>query len=508
MKLARLLSPGLTGQLIALLAGALMTLSFAPFNYWPTGIISVFIYGLCLHTLTPKQAIWRGWFYGFGLFGAGASWVYVSIHEHGHAPIPLALLLTFMWAGSLAFCLSLNSYLYTKFLRDKPLGLLIGFPVLWVLNEWFRLWFLTGFPWLYLGYAHTETWLAGWAPLVGVLGVSFTCAITAAVGCFLYLHSTASHKIKFISISLVLSLWVIGAGLQQINWVNKKGEAITIGMVQANIPQEQKWNPQYRQKILRKYRDLTEPLWGMDIIIWPETAIPMLYSQASGYIESLDLQAKKSGSTFISGIPFSADGRDGFYNGVFSLGDTQGKYYKRHLVPFGEYMPLEEILRGLIAFFDLPMSNFVSGPTSQPYITADGLKIATFICYEIVYPDMVAAESQQADLLLTVSNDSWFGKSIGPIQHLEMVQMRAIENGRYILRGTNNGISAIIDEKGKITKRGGQFTQEVITGKAYAMSGATPFSQTGNWLIITLCFLLTLLPLLKSRLVSLLPKNG
>ena len=173
------LSPVLV-MLLAPLAGALVTLSLAPFDAWPAGILSCALYAWLLCACSERQALWRGWLFGLGLFGTGASWVYVSIHVHGSAPIPLAVALTGLFCAGLALLHSLFAWAYVRFIRPLPGGMLIGFPVLWVLFEWLRSWFLTGFPWLFLGYAHIDTPIAGWAPIVGVYGLSFVCALTGS----------------------------------------------------------------------------------------------------------------------------------------------------------------------------------------------------------------------------------------------------------------------------------------------------------------------------------------
>ncbi len=189
-------------------------------------------------------------------------------------------------------------------------------------------------------------------------------------------------------------------------------------------------------------------------------------------------------TTLITGIPFRPEGQQRYHNSIMALGSGEGVYLKQRLVPFGEYVPLEEQLRGLISFFDLPMSAFSPGPADQPPLRAGAFRIAPFICYEVVYPDLVASGARNADLLITISNDSWFGNSIGPLQHLQMAQMRALENGRYMIRGTNNGISAIIDHRGRITARTGQFVEESLSGKVEVMLGETPFSSFGSRPII------------------------
>jgi apolipoprotein N-acyltransferase len=170
-------------------------------------------------------------------------------------------------------------------------------------------------------------------------------------------------------------------------------------------------------------------------------------------------------------------------------------------VPFGEYVPLERWLRGLIDFFDLPMSSFSRGARNQAPLQAGNHRMAPLICYEVVYPELAARSARRADMLITISNDSWFGASIGPLQHLEMARMRALENGRYLLRDTNNGVSAIIDHRGAIVARTAQFEEATLTGEAQVMLGNTPFTSFGSTPVLsTLVVLLALMALLYNTL--------
>jgi apolipoprotein N-acyltransferase len=194
-------------------------------------------------------------------------------------------------------------------------------------------------------------------------------------------------------------------------------------------------------------------------------------------------------TTLITGIPYRPEGEQHYHNSILALGQGDGVYHKQRLVPFGEYVPMEGVLRGLIAFFDLPMSAFTAGPTGQAPLRAGAFRVAPYICYEIVYPDLVASGARDADLLITISNDSWFGDSIGPLQHLQMAQMRALENGRYLIRGTNNGVSAIINAQGEIVVASDRFVTTTLQGQVEAMLGSTPFSRFGSTPVIAGCAL-------------------
>lgn len=491
-------TPGWRANLLALLVGPLITLSLAPFSLWPLAIVACLFMLVLLDGQRAASCAWRGWLIGVGLLGSGTSWVYVSIHDHGYAPVPLALFLTVIFCLGLALFHLVTGLIYHFAARGAGALRILIFPAAWVVGEWLRAWVFTGFPWLYIGYGHVDTWLAGWAPVLGVLGATFVIAVTATV---FYEAVRGSKKSLQASLAISLIAWVSAYGLGKVSWVQAAGSPVQIAMIQPNIDQSIKWAPGAFPKILAQYDAMSEPLWGSEVLIWPEAAIPRLYNRVPGLIDELNRRGRESGTAFITGIPYRHDGkeREDFYNSVIGLGKASGMYHKQHLVPFGEYVPLETWLRGLITFFDLPMSSFSWGPANQAPLQVGEWTMAPFICYEVVYPDLVATDSSRADFILTVSNDSWFGHSIGPKQHFEIARMRAVENGRYVIRATNNGISGIVDHKGQVEVTAPQFTQAVIAGTAVPMAGTTPFGRWGSWLIIAPCLLILLIGALKRR---------
>jgi apolipoprotein N-acyltransferase len=488
------LSPALV-VLLAPLAGALVTVSLAPFNIWPAGILSCALYAWLLCACSERQALWRGWLFGLGLFGSGVSWVYVSIHVHGNAAVPLAAILTGLFCAALALLHSLFAWSYVRFVRPLPGGMLVGFAALWVLFEWLRSWLLTGFPWLFLGYAHIDTPIAGWAPILGVYGLSFICALT---GSCLFLAWRSRQPVACTTYAVIITtLWAGGAVLKPIQWVALASEhPLSVAVYQPNIPQQEKWQRSHYRPILRQMREASLPLMGHDILVWPEAAIPNIYQRARDYLDPIAVQAEAAGTTLITGIPNRPDGNSHYYNSVVALGYGQGSYLKQRLVPFGEYVPLEQWLRGLIEFFNLPMSFMSQGPSGQKPLQAAGFRVAPSICYEVVYPDLVARGAQQADLLITISNDSWFGESIGPLQHLQMAQMRALENGRYLIRGTNNGVSALVNHRGQVIAQTEQFVETTLSGEVEVMLGKTPFGSFGSLPVIAGCGITLVLMLL------------
>ena len=499
----RLFRPGWPGNLIALLAGALTTLALAPYGIWPLVLVSIALLYRGLRELTPRQAAWRGWWYGFGLFASGTSWVYVSIHDYGAASPPLAAFLTLGFVAGLGLFFALAAWLWALWLRRDaaPVSDALAFAALWVAQEAFRGWFLTGFPWLYAGYSQLDGPMAGLAPIGGVWLLSFALALSAAL--LANLPRLYRNKPQFgAALALLIAPWLIGGLLKGHAWTAPAGDPLSVAAIQGNVEQNLKWDPAQLNAQLALYRDMSFRSKPTDLLIWPETAVPVLKEQAIGYLSVMDRFASDRQSALITGVPIRQPNEHGelrYYNGVSVVGQGSGDYLKQRLVPFGEYVPLQEVLRGLIAFFDLPMSDFARGDHDQPLLEAKGHRIATFICYEVVYPEFAAEMAARSDLLLTVSNDTWFGTSIGPLQHLQMAQMRALEAGRWMIRATNNGVTVLIDPFGKITERLPQFEKGTLYGEVQPMQHLTPYLQWRSWPLIALCSLLAIWALIRRR---------
>lgn len=496
---------GLHRYLLATLAGWLLPLSFAPYNYWYISPLAVTLLLLAMKAGPSasqmsgkfKGNFTLGWFFGLGLFGNGASWVYVSIHDYGYTGMPLALVLTTLFVMGLSLLPALQCGIYQKFFsRVSPVW---SFPALWVLFEWLRSWLLTGFPWLYVGNSLVDSPISAWLPIGGVYLGSFLLVMS---GSLLFQFSQQKLRMRTLTAWLVL-IFAGGHLLNNIQWtVPSTRGSIEVALVQGNIDQNEKWQAQYRQKFLQLYYDLTLDVQNNALVVWPETAVPVLYRFSDTYFEQVMADLPPD-TALITGIPQQAnpnsDQPPQYYNSIMVKGSGDGIYQKQKLVPFGEYVPLEAWLRGAISFFNLPMSNFVAGSKEQPLLNAKGVQIAPFICYEVVYPEFVRQQAQESDLLITISNDSWFGHSVGPLQHLQMAQVRAAENGRYMLRSTNNGVTAIIDAKGSIQASAPQFEQAIVRGEVESMVGKTLFAQFGSLPLLIFCALILLLQLFQSR---------
>ena len=469
-------------SLAALAAGGLLPLSLAPFQLWPLLLISAAtLFWILARTPTGRIAFWRGWLYGVGKYGVGASWVYVSIHVYGPSPPWLAALLTAAFVlgmavfnGVLGWGFHLLRSANKGSANKGAIGDAVVFTVLWTALEWLLTWFMTGFPWLFAGYAFIDTPLAGLAPIGGVLLVSFAAVLTASL-------VVVAPK-KPLVLAVPAAAWLVAWGLGSVAWT-ERGETRTVALAQGNIPQSTKWTPNGLSLSRKRYGELTSKAHGADIVVWPEAAIPDFLRRHADFIE-----AQRHASTDIVTGVFVGESTAGsavsYYNAAMSTGG--GVYRKRHLVPFGDYVPLQSALRGLVAFFDLPMSGTSPGADGQPLLRAAGIDLAMAICWEIAYPKTVAKDARDAGALVTISNDTWFGDSIGPSQHLQIARMRALENGRYLLRSTNDGITAIVDDRGEVLDRLRRFQAGVLTGTIHAVSGTTPFTRWLNWPVLVL----------------------
>ena len=294
-------------------------------------------------------------------------------------------------------------------------------------------------------------------------------------------------------------LWGGGAFIaESVNWISPTKNTVTVSAIQGNIDQHTKWLPSSAQTITKTYLGMTEQEWGRDIIVWPEAAITVLRQDANLLLKELDEQGRAIGSTLLMGIlDRSFDGK--YFNSVLAIGEGSGIYHKQRLVPFGEYVPLENYLRGIIEFFDLPMSRTKSGRNEQDLIVAGEYLVSVLICYEVVYPDLLERNSVLPDMFVTVSNDTWFGSSIGPKQHLQMARMRAAEYGRWMIRSTNNGITALIDHNGVLVDTIEPFEESVMRGELKIMEGETPYYYYGYWPLILSCLIFISVSILRHR---------
>ena len=460
-------------------AGATLPLSFAPFELFPVAFVSLAALFLAWRGCrAPRRAFLRGWLFGLGSFGAGMSWIYESF-AFANVGGALAFVLTVGLVGCLALYPAVLGWIAV---RVSPAGsdalrLLVVYPAAWTLWEWVRGWAFTGFPWLQVGYSQIDGPGSGWLPVIGVHGVGALAAFVAGgLACVLLRRDRRA----FALFGSAAALWGAGIGLARIEWVQPAGTPVKVAIVQGNIAQDQKWRPQMRAPTLERYTALTRQHFDADLVVWPESAMPAFLDSLQEFTRGLLAEAVERGSAVVTGVPIR-DGPGGAYlNAVMMLGPEPGFYYKRRLVPFGEYLPFAFVLRPVAEALGIRMSDFSRGPREQEPIRLGPHALGVSICYEIAFGAAVRLDLPEAALLVTVSNDAWFGDSIGPHQHLEIARVRAAETGRWLVRATNTGLSAIVSSRGEVRARLPQFEIAAGTFEVVPMRGETPYVRIGD----------------------------
>ncbi|EGV30278.1 Apolipoprotein N-acyltransferase [Thiorhodococcus drewsii AZ1] len=484
--------------LIALASGALTVLGFAPFNWFPIAILSLALFYDQLIESSPRQGFWRGWLFGVGLFGFGVFWIRISLNEFGNMDAWVAQLLTALFIAAMALYYGLAGWLIRRLdlSRNWTTPVLV-FPAIYLLTEWLRGWLFTGFPWLNLGYTQIDGPLAGYAPVMGVYGVTLLAALSSGL---LWALVRWSGRARALAGAALAAIWFSGAGLQQVEWTHPNGPPLKVSVLQANIPQSMKWTPEGGMAIAQAYLELTRDHLDSDLIVWPETALPdFLHQLRAPLIDPLAERARAEGTEIVLGIPVLDVETRRYYNGLLSIGSHEDLYAKRHLVPFGEFMPFKNWLGPLVELFEVPMSDFSPGDAERPLLTVGRYQVGVSICYEDAFPSEVVEALPEAEYLINVSNDAWFGDSLAPHQHLEMARMRALENGRALVRATNTGVSAIIDQRGRLAATLPSFIRGATSAEIQPRQGATPFARLHNQLAIGLALAMLGIAVARSR---------
>jgi apolipoprotein N-acyltransferase len=473
-----------TWCLITFLAGLLLTLSFAPFDHAYLAIISLVVLFLSWHTAdSPKQAAFRAYLYGLGLFGFGVTWVFVSIYFYGGATMSASLIMALLFAAFWALFPALTAYLVVKlaFLTDKRLLFWI-IPFIWISIEYFRgFWFLNGFPWFQVAYSQLDTAFSGFVPLLGVYGTGFLIILTASL-----FSSMLVTKQRLVLTSAVISLLLItGYGLKYVQWTTAIGKPLKVTLIQGNVSQDQKWLPKNLVKTLLSYQQMTHSHWDSDVIIWPETAIPAYLHQVDEpFLKPLAAEANAHKTDLIVSVAAKSEDGKQSYNTVLTLGGERRVYKKNHLLPFGEYLPLQPLSGWVLDLIGVRLGKFTPGGNQQSLLKAGGYPFATSICYEDAFASESIRTMPEAAYLVNVTNDAWFGNSFEPHQHMQIARMRALETGRYLARSTNTGVSAFVDPNGQIIKQAPLFKISTLTENIIPMSGMTPFARLGEGLIM------------------------
>lgn len=460
------------------ISGILFALAFAPFDYSCLALLALaFLFASWLN-ISSKRAALRGYLFGLGAFGSGVSWVYISMHDFGGAGVLSAGLLSALFAAFWALFPALAGYLSVK--TNGP-GRIMSMPVVWILVEYLRgYWVLNGFPWLQIAYSQMETPLAGYIAVLGVYGAGFIAALTAS----LIVEMVTGNK-KLRSVTMLIVLWSTGGLLKNQTWTHEIGPPISVSMIQGNIAQDQKWRPENKIATLLKYKKMTEAHWDSKVVIWPETAVPAYLDQVKdAFLEPLGNAAKLHHTDLIVSVPVQEQAPTKNFNAVITLGKEEGMYRKTHLLPFGEYLPLQPLSGFVLNMINIKLGNFTPGAVNQALLKAGGYPFITLICYEDAFGDLSIRGLPDAAFLVNVTNDGWFGDSIEPHQHLQMARMRAIETGRFLLRSTNTGTTAIVSPKGRIIDQAPLFQETALTGAITPMGGMTPYARWGDQPVI------------------------
>lgn len=468
-------------MIVALLAGAASVLAFAPFGAYPVLLLAFAL--LARQWLAaPRRCFWAGWAFGAGFFGAGVSWVYVSMSRFGGMPPLLAAIATAGLCAFLALFPAAAGWLQARIPAHPALRAALLVPASWTLLEWLRSWLLTGFPWLSAGYAAVGWPLQGYAPLTGAFGVSFLTASAGGLLYALYRERKLGYLLAFIAIVAA------GQALRYARWTTPAGSAVSASLLQGNIEQDLKFSRERYAHTLHTYARLAEESRAR-LIIFPETALPRFLDLIDAqYLEQLEAIARRNGGDAMVGVLFRR-GDEAYYNSVLTLGVSPRQlYHKVHLVPFGEFVPPG--FGWTLQVLHIPMSDLSSGRAEQAVLAVAGERVAPNICYEDAFGAEIARQLPEATLLVNMSNVAWFGDSLAPAQHLQISRMRAVETGRMHLTAANSGITAAIDRDGRVTARLPQFREGRLDVTAQGYVGATPYVRLRDWPIVVASLLI------------------
>lgn len=485
--------------LLLLIAGAAMVLTYAPYSvHWSLPFLLIAVLYILILDLTPRQGLFAGWLFGLGYFGLCVNWVYNSIHLFGSAAAPLAGAVTLLFVLVMTVFPMLTAWLFLKFKPSIPWYLrALLFASIWVLLELARGKIMGGFPWVLVGYSQTTETVGSLAPFVGVYGLSFFVVFVACAAVdVIVLHWSNGVRARVLAFAsccvLGVLMWFGLATLNKVEFSEPTGDSVYIRMVQANIPQELKFSQERLITSLEQYTALSqESLPDTDLIIWPETAIPTYFSRVENVIEPFANRLLMRGTEVLSGGFYSDE--NGVYNSVRQLSGEKALYKKRHLVPFGEYMPFRFLLNWLNNYIEIPMSDLGKGTGANVPLNIKGIPVGITICYEDVFGEEMRELIPAATLMVNVSNDAWFGEKIAPYQHQQKAQMRARELARPLVRVTNTGVSSSISYRGQLEQSIPHNTKDYRDIVVQPRSGTTPYARTGNWPVFILSMLVLFL---------------
>ena len=468
------------GQLLLCFgAGALLVTAFEPFGWWFISLFSLTLLFYLWQDADPGYSFCLGLAFGYGLFGAGVSWVYVSLNVYGGMPLWMGSIAVLLFAGILAVFIALTGYVAARLVPQGGVKRILILPPVWVSLEWLKSWIFTGFPWLELGYTQTPTWLFGLAPVGGVYLISFAVTVIAS----LLLITIVSPAKRWQSLSALVLIPAVCWWLNSLSWSTAAGDPLKIGVVQGNVPIERKWQAAYRDQVIARLSSVSHDLRKQqqaELIIWPETALPLYRQQID---DAFWRAITPPGAALLTGLADAPEPNKSYNAAVLYCDGEQHIYRKRHLVPFGEYIPFRFLTDWVLDYLQLPMTDFSSWQGIQQLRCGDSINIGLTICYEDAFGSELRHYAGDATLLVNISEDAWFGDSLAPHQRLQMAQMRARELARPLVRSANTGPSVVIDAHGEVQARTEQFVAQTLVRVVQPQQGETPYKRWGNWIV-------------------------
>ena len=462
--------------LIAAILGLLFALGFAPNDLWFISILSLTYLYFLIRDSNKKELFLIGYSFGIGLWSLGISWLYVSIYFYGNLGFIASTFLTLLFIGIISIYSGLTLFLYSYLRFNSKSVAIFSLPIAWIAVEYLRSILFTGFPWLISGTMLANTPLDGWTPIIGAQGNTFLLILISSV---LYqlvsnLQQSRSPLLLFILFSVLM---ISSYTLKNFQWTELEG-VVTASVVQTNLELEEKWSTEGvidTKNMIETAIDLGDK---GEIIVFPETALIFSEKEIKDWLDYIDVKAKQKNITLLTGI-IEREGDFKVRNRILGLGEANSYYDKVKLVPFGEFIPFENITGKFFDILGLKLTNTLPGEEIK-IIKAGNIRISASICYEIAFPGLIRKTASDSNLLVTISNDTWFGRSYGPIQHLEIAQNRALEHKKTLVRSTNSGISAFITKEGKIKEKQGYFEEKSLKNEIELYKGQTFYAKYGN----------------------------
>lgn len=481
-------------------AGAILPCAFSPLKIWPLSILSPLVLLWAWNNSTPMQAFRWGFVYAFAVFAVGVGWIKACYLEVGYSQL-VATLAMICFISILASYTGVIGFIVRKFYKNYSVrALCFGFPCLWVIFEWVRSWLFTGFPWLLMGYTQIDSPLKNYAPIVGVYGVSFLLLLTVSLVYIILNFNNKNHQQKYLATFFILVIWLGAYPLRIIKWTTLQNQEHTVSMIQTNLSPKIKLALNFVEHA-RVYWPITTNGIGSSFVIWPEVSVPYTIPYSQPLLDELDKIGKQFNTTFIIGAIYAIPESTEYYNSLVVLGNGHGIYNKQHLIPLWEYLPNKKYLGKILQYLKVEKPLIRPGIAGQNNIQVPNTTLLPLICYEIAFPDAVrrALLASKANAIVNISEDGWYVGTWAIGQNLDMVRMRALENGRYVIKSTTSGYSTIIDNKGNIIVISNMYRPQVISGVFKDANGLTPWTRLGADRLMILLAIIWLLSTINYR---------